>query len=187
MPKTIRFIWNAVTTVLAILVVAAAVLLVGVRLVGLTPFVVLSGSMEPTYPTGSLIYVKQVDPQDVEVGDPITFVLNEDLTVATHRVVEINEEEGWFRTKGDANDSPDGSPVLFENLIGVPQFCIPKLGYLTDYLTNPPGMYIGWSVVAVLLILLFTPELLKWADKADQKAAAKKAAAQEGGTPKGRK
>ena len=69
----------------------------------------------------------------------------------------------------------------------MPQFCIPKLGYLTDYLTNPPGMYIGWSVVAVLLILLFTPELLKWADKADQKAAAKKAAAQEGGTPKGRK
>lgn len=187
MNKAVKRIWDAVTWVLAAAVVVTAVLLVGVRVVGLTPYVVLSGSMEPTYPTGSLIYVKSVDPEDVEVGDPITFVLNEDLTVATHRVVEVNEEEGWFRTKGDANDSPDGSPVLFENLVGVPQFCIPKLGYLTDYLTNPPGMYIGWSVVAVLLILLFTPELLKWAEKADQRAEEKKAAREEGGTPKGRK
>lgn len=187
MKKIGKRIWDAVTWILAVVVVLTAVLLVGVRVVGLTPYVVLSGSMEPTYPTGSLIYVKSVDPEDVEVGDPITFVLNEDLTVATHRVVEVNEEEGWFRTKGDANDSPDGSPVLFENLVGVPQFCIPKLGYLTDYLTNPPGMYIGWSVVAVLLILLFTPELLKWAEKADKKAEEKKAAHEEGGTPKGRK
>ena len=52
MPKAVRIIWNTVTTLLAVAVVAAAVLLVGVRLVGLTPYVVLSGSMEPTYPTG---------------------------------------------------------------------------------------------------------------------------------------
>ena len=182
-------IWNAVTWLLVAVVVLAAVLLAGVRLVGLTPFVVLSGSMEPTYPTGSLIYVKQTAPEDVEVGDPITFVLNEDLTVATHRVVEINEEEGWFRTKGDANDTADGSPVLFENLIGVPQFCIPKLGYLSNFLTNPPGMYIGWSVVIVVLILFFMPDILRWADKPDKKSAGRADGSGDdpGGTPKGRK
>lgn len=189
MPKAVKVLWNTLTTILAVIVVGLAVLLVGVRLVSLTPYVVLSGSMEPTYPTGSLIYVKDVEPQDVKVGDPITFVLNEDLTVATHRVVEVNETDGWFRTKGDANDSPDGSPVLFENLIGVPQFCIPKLGFLTDFLTHAPGMYVGWSVIAVLLILLFTPELLKWAEESDKKATAKKAgkADDAGGTPKGSK
>ena len=172
------------------LVTLAAVLLVGVRLVGLTPYVVLSGSMEPTYPTGSLIYVRDVEPTEVEVGDPITFVLNEELTVATHRVVEVNETDGWFRTKGDANDAPDGSPVLFENLIGEPVFCIPKLGYLTNFLTNPPGMYLGWSAVVILLILLFAPDLLKWADKQDQKPRGKREAhgtSDDGGTPKGSK
>ena len=190
MPKAVRIIWNIVTTLLAVAVVAAAVLLVGVRLVGLTPYVVLSGSMEPTYPTGSLIYVRDVEPTEVEVGDPITFVLNEELTVATHRVVEINETDGWFRTKGDANDAPDGSPVLFENLIGEPVFCIPKLGYLTNFLTNPPGMYLGWSAVVILLILLFAPDLLKWADKQDQKPRGKCEAhgtSDDGGTPKGSK
>ena len=52
-------LWNMITTVLVALVVILAILLVGVRVIGLTPYVVLSGSMEPTYHTGSLIYVKK--------------------------------------------------------------------------------------------------------------------------------
>lgn len=174
----LKKIWNAVTTVLVAAMALLAVLLVGVRLVGLTPFVVLSGSMEPAYPTGSLIYVKKVPPENVRVGDPITFVLNEDLVVATHRVTEVDSEGQRFTTKGDANDAEDGAPVHFNNLIGTPVFCIPYLGYLSDYLTQPPGMYIGWSVMAVLLLLLFTPELLRLAEKSDRKAAEKKRAAE---------
>ena len=112
------------------------------------------------------------------MGDPITFVMNEDLVVATHRVVDIDGENQRFTTKGDANDAVDGAPVHFKNLIGKPVFCVPYLGYLSDYLTHPPGMYVGWSVAAVLLLLLFTPELLKWAEKSDRKAAEKKRAAQ---------
>ena len=105
--------WPVYLCIVGYLLIAAPML------AGYRPVVVLSGSMEPTYPTGALIYVKDVKPQDVKVGDPITFVLNEELTVATHRVIEVNTADGWFRTQGDANDSPDGSPVLFENLIGV--------------------------------------------------------------------
>ena len=68
--------------------------------------------LEPTYHTGSLIYVKEVDPYTIEVGQPITFMLNEN-TVATHRVVGIvpDEEDPTvirFRTKGDANEAEDG-------------------------------------------------------------------------------
>ena len=83
--------------------------------------------------------------------------------------------------------SVDGAPVHFKNLIGKPVFCIPKLGYLSNFLTHPPGMYVGWSVIGVLLVLLFTPELLKWAEKSDRKAAEKKRAAQPDtrGKPKG--
>ena len=58
MPKQVQRVWNAATTVLVVLVVILALLLVGVRLVGFRPMCVLSGSMEPTYHTGSLIYVK---------------------------------------------------------------------------------------------------------------------------------
>ena len=84
-----RRVWNAVSTVLVLGVVLLAFLLVGVRLVGLTPYAVLSGSMEPTYHVGSLIYVGKIAPEEITVGTPITFVVNEDLLLATHRVVDI--------------------------------------------------------------------------------------------------
>ena len=164
-----------VYSVIVAVVVLLAVAFVGVRVVGLQPFTVLSGSMEPTYHTGSLIYVKSVEPQDVHVGDPITFVLNEDLVVATHRVIEIDAENERFYTKGDANESADGSPVHFNNLIGVPVFTIPLLGYGANFVTNPPGMYIALAGVAVLLLLTFVPDLIKKVDSGgDTNAKGKK-------------
>ena len=87
--KALGRIWNLVSSVLLGIIVLLAVTLAGVRVLGLTPYAVLSGSMEPTYHVGSLIYVKKTDPADVQVGDPITFVVNEDLMVATHRVVDV--------------------------------------------------------------------------------------------------
>ena len=170
-----RKIWNVVYSVIVAVVVLLAVAFVGVRVVGLQPFTVLSGSMEPTYHTGSLIYVKSVEPQDVHVGDPITFVLNEDLVVATHRVIEIDAENERFYTKGDANESADGSPVHFNNLIGVPVFTIPLLGYVANFVINPPGMYIALAGVAVLLLLTFVPDLIKKVDSGrDTNAKGKK-------------
>ena len=62
MNKSLKKIWNVISTILVALVVLLALLLVGARVVGLQVFTVLSGSMEPTYHTGSLIYVKKVDP-----------------------------------------------------------------------------------------------------------------------------
>jgi len=164
MNKSIKRIWNAVTTVLVVLVVILALLLVGVRLFGIQVFTVLSGSMEPSYHTGSLIYVKKVDPFELEPGDVITFALDED-TVATHRVVGIVPDEEdpaviRFRTKGDANDAEDATLVHYMNVIGSPIFTVPKLGYVSNYIQNPPGMYIAIAVAAILLLLVFLPDLL---------------------------
>ena len=174
--KIAKKLWNGLTTVLVALVVVLALLLVGVRLVGLTPYVVLSGSMEPTYHTGSLIYVKKADPFTIEAGTPITFMMDEN-TIATHRVVEVVPDETdstvvRFRTKGDANDAVDGSLVHYKNVIGTPVFSIPYLGYVSDYITNPPGMYIGFTVLGIIVLMLFAPDLLRAADKADKKAEA---------------
>ena len=164
-------IWNIAGTVLVVLVVLLAVALVGVRLVGLEPYVILSGSMEPVYPVGSLVYVQRVDADRIAVGDPIAFVMNEDLVVAIHRVIGVDAAAQQFETKGDANDAADAAPVHFNNLIGKPVLCIPKLGYVSDYLTNPPGMYIGGAAALVLLLLMFVPD---WIRKFDEKDSGKK-------------
>lgn len=160
MKKSVKKVWNAVTTVLVVLVVIVALLLVGARLAGLQVYSVLSGSMEPTYHVGALIYVKPVDPSEVKVGDPITFVLNEDLTVATHRVVSIDAENSHFYTKGDANDAPDAAPVHFNNLLGTPVFTIPYLGYIASFVQSPPGMYYAIAAGVILLALVFVPDML---------------------------
>ena len=159
----IKKIWNVISTVLVVLVVVVALLLVGVRLVGFNVFTVLSGSMEPTYHTGSVIYVKDVDYRDLEAGDVITFMLDED-TIATHRIVEVipNEEDPTvlrYRTKGDANDVEDGGLVHYKNVVGSPVFTIPYLGYVASYIQQPPGMYIAISGGAILVALTFLPDL----------------------------
>lgn len=158
--KLLKKIWNVISTVLVVLIVLCAVFLMGSRLLGYQVFNVISGSMEPEYSVGDLIYVKEVDPYEIKVGDPITFVLNEDLVVATHRVVEIDAENQHFYTKGDANETADASPVHFNNVIGVPQFGIPLLGYVSDFIQNPPGMYITIAVGVVLIIVVFLPDMI---------------------------
>ena len=158
--KLLKKIWNVISTALVVLIVLCAVFLMGSRLLGYQVFNVISGSMEPEYSVGDLIYVKEVDPYEIKVGDPITFVLNEDLVVATHRVVEIDAENQHFYTKGDANETADASPVHFNNVIGVPQFGIPLLGYVSDFIQNPPGMYITIAVGVVLIIVVFLPDMI---------------------------
>lgn len=160
MPKKVKKIWDAVTTALVVLVVIFAIFLMGSRLVGLQVFTVISGSMEPTYSVGDLLYVKSVDPDAVKAGDPITFVLNEDLVVATHRVVRVDGANRQFFTKGDANENEDANPVHFNNLIGVPIFSIPLLGYVSNYIQSPPGMYIAIAFGIVLLAAVFLPDML---------------------------
>lgn len=62
--KSLKKIWNIVSTILVVLVVLLAIALAGVRLFGFRTYAVMSGSMEPDYPTGSLLYVKSVDPRN---------------------------------------------------------------------------------------------------------------------------
>lgn len=181
MGKKAKKIWNAFTTVLVALLVVCALLLVGVRLVGFQVFTVLSGSMEPTYHVGSLIYVKEVDPFELEAGDVITYMLDED-TLSTHRIVEVVPDEEdpdviRFRTKGDANEAVDGSLVHYKNVVGTPVFTIPYVGYITDYIQNPPGRYFAIAGGLIIVALVFLPDLLdddKEAKKKDKTTKAKK-------------
>ncbi len=205
MLKKLSKIWNWITTTVVILVVAAAVALVGIRLLGFTPLYVMSGSMEPAFHVGSLIFVQKTDPAAIQVGDPITYTLNEAGEYSTHRVIAIevyetsvrpvldeNEqpvlnESGdpvyeeypleetcyYFQTKGDANDLPDGAPVYYKNVVGIPRLAIPYLGYLAQWIQTPKGRIIGISIALVMVILTFLPDLLKWVDEGEKKVEQK--------------
>ena len=177
MSETFKRIWNWISGVLVLIVVLLAIALVGVRLIGLKPFVVLSGSMRPTYEVGSLIYVKSVDYKDLKVGDPITYMISKD-TVATHRIIEVlvdEEDPNVLRyfTQGDANEQPDGTSVHYKNIIGKPVFTIPYLGYVSHYIQNPPGMYVAIAAGAVLILLVFLPDIFADDDKEKKKKAQK--------------
>ncbi len=166
--QKIKKVWNIISTIIVVIFVLCAVFLMGSRLMGYQVFNVISGSMEPTYSVGDLIYVKKVDLNDIKIGTPITFVLNEDLAVATHRVVNIDVENQHFYTKGDANETADSTPVHFNNVIGVPRFSIPWLGYVSDFIQNPSGMYITIGVGAVLVIAVFLPDMLSKKKKEEE-------------------
>ena len=116
---------------------------------------VLTKSMTPLYPVGSVIYVQEASPQDIVVGDVITFEMGENINyTTTHRVVEINKENQYFVTKGDTNNAQDVDPVSFSRLIGTPKLCIPYLGELSNKINSTSGQ--------ILSLLIFIISITCW-------------------------
>ena len=176
--ETVKKIWDLLSTLVVAAVVVLAIALVGVRLFGFQVFTVLSGSMEPVYSPGDLIYVKSVEPEEIGPGTIITFMVSED-TVATHRVVgevasETEPDLVRYRTKGDANDVEDGTLVHPNNIIGTPVLCIPKLGYVANYISSPPGMYVAIAGAALFLALMFIPDLFAEDEETEPKPKKKR-------------
>ena len=124
--KGLRRLWSLAGGVLVGLIVLLAIALAGVRVLGLTPYAVLSGSMEPSYPVGSLIYVKKMQPADVRVGDVITFVVNDELLVATHRVVDVEVRTtrclAVLDENGAAVTDAAGNPIFEEIPLDEPAY-----------------------------------------------------------------
>ena len=154
--KKIKKIYSILSFVLVVAVFVLAILLVGVRLFGLTPYTVLSGSMEPKIHVGSLIYVVDVDPADLQVGDTLTF--KHSGNTVTHEIVEIieaeNPQDRLFVTQGLTNNITDGQ-IPVSDIIGKPVFTIPLLGYVAVFVQNPIGIISIACVIVILLMLSF--------------------------------
>lgn len=160
--NTIKIISNTLLAVIVLLII----LLYGLKVIGLTPYTVLSGSMESVYPTGSVIYVKKVDTNTLKNGDVITFYSNGNV-VATHRIVELisddkNSNKILYRTKGDENKIADGTLIAPEKVIGSPLFCIPKLGYVAAYISTPEGKIVAALICAFTLFVEIIISLLNY-------------------------
>lgn len=175
-------IWSAFTWLLVAVVVLIAMALVGVRLFGFKPFAVLSPSMTPKYGVGDLVYALPTDPEEIEVGDVLTFVANAEGTIVTHRVAEVDRENRCFYTKGDANESRDGNPVVYENAVGVVRFSLPKMGYVSSYLTSESGRYAAIAAVLALILLMILPELFKPSGKKETGKEKSVSGAEESGS-----
>jgi signal peptidase len=129
------------------------------KLLGYQPMGILSGSMEPAYNVGGLVFINtNANAEEIKVGDAIAYHLSED-TVVTHRVMAIDREQRAFTTKGDANNAEDLAPVPFDNLIGKAVFHVPRAGYILMNLSTPKGFAAGAILIAVLIVLFVIPVL----------------------------
>lgn len=141
--------------------VAALFLAVGVGpLTGrYLPYTVLTASMSPTMPAGSVAFVVRVDAEDLRVGDVITYRIPvEDRRVVTHRIVEIVESgpEPTVVTKGDANDAPDAWSA---KLIGGEAWravgAVPYLGFAIKALRHPTVVTVSRTVLPALTAVVW--------------------------------
>ncbi len=117
--------------------------------------VVLSGSMEPTFNTGSIILVEKLnDTKNLTENDVISFKQGEN-EIVTHRIIEVvnNEDSVYYRTKGDANEDPDMNAVVAENVVAkYSGITIPLVGYFLNFASSPLGTGLLLIIPGILLI-----------------------------------
>lgn len=151
--KRTASICNFVGGSLLVIVILLCLPLTLPRLFGLTVYTVVSGSMEPTIPVGSLVYVEEVEAAEVEEGEIIAFYsASNSGAVITHRVVKNQIVSGKFITKGDANEAEDAMPIDYDLLVGKVILSVPVLGKMLSILGTPIGK-IG-AACAILLGLV---------------------------------
>ena len=129
---------------------------------GFRLYEVLTASMNSVYPQGSLILIKEVDTNELVVGDDITFMKDAN-TIATHRIIEIKEdyEESGnlaFVTKGVDNAAPDEEVTLAANVVGKVIKGFPRLGEILSWLGDNLWLVLG--IFASLMVLLFSIKVL---------------------------
>lgn len=157
--RILKKIWNVFSWIVVALTILTAFFLMGVRTFGgLRPFSVQTGSMDPVYSVGTLVYVKKCTLADIKPGDDVTFTINEDLDVATHRVYSVDIKNGSFVTYGVANKKENGEFILDgnrdgRNLVGKVIFSLPYLGYVSDFIMRPPGSYITIILLVTFFVL----------------------------------
>lgn len=118
-------------------------------------YIVLGGSMSPTFEAGALAVIEPIDADVVEVGDILTYRGAGAESATTHRVVDIVEVDGSrkFVTRGDANDVDD--PMLLEpnDIVGRVSFTVPYLGRLMNFAQSRLGLALLVIVPGIVLII----------------------------------
>ena len=134
---------------LLIAILALALALFGLpRLMGVQLYNVKTASMAPQYNVGDLVYVMPAQDVQIMAQDVICFAMGTGQTIVTHRVVEIDRQNGLYYTKGDANPARDPQGVSYQNIVGVVRFSLPFMGNILHALASTQG-----KILAVMLLV----------------------------------
>ena len=139
----LHFIGVGLSFGLLALVALVAVLVIALPMVTKsTPYTVLTSSMTPSYPAGTLVIVKPIDVQQIHIGDVVTYqIASNQPAVITHRVIQIvapTTADGTvsFITKGDSNSLPDAKPVQPVQVRGVVWYAVPLIGWVNNVING---------------------------------------------------
>ena len=144
--KIIKGIINVLTT----LIICIGSLFIILYIFGIVPYVVLSGSMEPTIGTGSVCFInKNANIENIKEKDIIAFKLR-DGTLVTHRAIKV--DNSGIITKGDNNKVADSNVVNKVNFVGKNLFWIPKVGYVVRAFQTTKGKIIAGAIIVLLLV-----------------------------------
>jgi signal peptidase I len=179
--KVPKWVWKTARVAEYVGIVVVVLLMTMVVLALLAPHfgwradTVLSGSMEPALPVGCVQVTRPVKPQNIEVGDIITFRSPSNLKLMSHRVVAVEEDESYgFRTKGDANEDPDPYLIPSENVIGRVCYRIAGMGYVVEYLKSPLGfILLGLVGIALIVAEISTMLEIRWKESGQTSPEAK--------------
>lgn len=150
-------------------------IMLGTKLFGYQMLSVDSGSMEPNFPEDSLIFVKTVDPSELQADDVITFTVDEKGTLVTHRIVAVLKDERSFITRGDANNTNDPNTVPFGNVVGKAELCLPGIGAVFRAVTAESNRIYVYIVIGILVGLTVMWIILDHIKKKKTKAIQKEA------------
>jgi len=178
--KVLSIIGNILKSILVVILCFLAFVVISSRFTGGESTIlgyqlkaVLSGSMEPTFHTGSIITVKLgANPSSYQKGDIITFQMDNKLI--THRVAAVHNKNGEisYKTKGDNNDAQDIWTVYPQNIIGkYTNFSIPYVGYALNFVSSKAGSALLLIVPGVLLTLFAVRNLFQLKKEFEQKTA----------------
>lgn len=161
--STLNTVLNILTWAGVGIVVVFAVLLVGLRIFGLQPVPFVSDSGESAYRSGDLVYVRSVDTDTLKVGDVITYRTGE-KTVSTHAITEILTDENdpsvlRFMVSFEGMEEGSGTLVHYKNVVGMPKFSLPLLGYVASFISAPPGVFVAMGFGVLIAGLIFLPDL----------------------------
>lgn len=152
-------VFSIISTLLLVMLVVLAAAIVVPLVAGFKEMAVLSGSMVPEIPVGSIIYVKQgIEPASLNTGDIVTYALDSE-TYVTHRVVSVDTANQTLITKGDANDTEDPE-IQFSQVFGKAVFHLPFLGYISMSIHKPIGIMAITVLIIVVILLNFIPAIV---------------------------
>lgn len=160
MRKFFRGICGVLATLLTLCILLMAAGLMGVRAFGITPYVVPADMEGLPWSAGALLYVRQEQPETLQPGDTIAYVTDSDLSLEGGVIGSVDTERRFFYV--------EGTPVYWDNVLGQPLWGIDGLGYVSGYISRPPGLYLVLGAAVVLALLCIFPLRRRKGEKTEE-------------------